>query len=1297
MKGLLWIGAGVVVFGANAATQDPGKFLEGVVVRAAPAPQEPQSAEEEEGEDGEEKKEPSALQKKLAKLTYDRRPSVILKAWSTPPESEEEQEQAPENASEEGATLEAALDGEQSPGPEEEVSEEVLEEAQDGEAEPEEEKTEEELKEEAEEAAKAAEKAAEKAKKEAEAKANKEEKERIEKEAKELQRNVTLGDWEAVGEYLASITEEEAKAGYKQMLVSLVKGPKKPQGRFANWAEKNFFAPADVLGLTVAAPIDHEDGNLTQLGLLLSQSINAGGLLEKSLELFQGVFESEEPELDRQDVARILMGANFPVEAGEFLPSPETAISENDRAALNLLSRHFLAKHAEDKKEGFLEQAWTVLQAVLASGEVEDKDKEEALKRAVDIAPRIREELGQSWLDESFTSRPERGMEILAVIGGSSSNALMDKALDADARFKNLELQTTAAEALLKAAPERAPQWASTLSLLAANWLREAIYTYKNDKSTQRGPSMQRDFYGNFYYYNSSFNRPSKSTPAPITTDKILDIRPSAGWMPFVAEGLRPKFAILLAQLLLKVNEETEAFPHIERLALVHPERAKELVEEFLRVWAKNHNPNDKNNRRNRYVYFYGYEQRADAIPLTRSKQERNLVELAEWVARIRQLPLEDLDEELIAAAFTSAHSIAEVYRLETIEEVFGSMHDLEPEILAQLVQKMRTNLVGVWRQPNTQKENKTKRRQRDIQGEILRGYQVARSVTEEALADHPENWQLMLARASVMHDENNFRQELAQDSKFSGNRQEAFREFERAAEMYAAQVEDLLEEEETTKVFETWFYASLGACDLGAVDERKQAVAAQIERIRGVLESLPDERAEHHMDMFSNTLFTRMGSVNPAVKFTYVRNGLDIVGDNERAEEARKVYQYYRDLVTEIQLETVVDGEDRVGSEKPFGLYVNLRHTKEIEREAGGFSKYLTNQNNQRFAWNYGRPTENYRDKFEDVAREALSEHFEVLSVTFNHPDTHSRALEEYGWRVTPYAYLLLKARGPEVDRVPSLHLDIDFLDTSGYAVLPVESSPVAIEASSPQREERPFEKLKLTQTLDERQADKGKLLLEVQASALGLVPDLEAFLDLGSEGFEIVSAEDQGVSVAKFDEEGEEVAIVSERIWSIAMEAKEGLTELPKEFRFGRPLVEEVEVDYQRYDDADLQSVAAVISLEEIYGERSISILPWFFALLAVAGVSFGWVRLRRVRKVVAPSGPFRMPDSVSAFTVIGLLEQIDAKNGLNRPQREELRSQIDELEGFYFREGGGETPDLRRIAESWIGRASRPTSPR
>ena len=1303
MRSLLWIGAGFLALGSTVGTQNLGKLVKEVALRSrvvvdAPPPAAVATTEvaTTDGKD-EEKKDPTERQKKLAKLEYDRRPSVILEAWSTPPDPEAEDEATEGEAGQ--VTLEAGANEVSEEVSEEiEVSEEVeegsiaAEEPVDEDAAPDEGEgeAEEERKKEAAKAEKERKKAEAKAEKEAEAKAKQEKKERIEKEAKALQRNVTLGDWGAVRAYLATLEEGEAKAAYKQMLASLVKGPKKKQGRFANWQEKNHFAPEDVLGLALVTPLEHEEANLMQLGNLLLQCVKAGGLVEKMIELLHSELDVEESSLAQQDAARILMAANYPVEAGAFLPSPEDAVAENDRAALNLLSRHYLARHAEDSKGGFLEQAWTVIQAVLASGEVEDKDKKEALKRAVDIAPQIKDELGQAWLDESFTARPDRGMEILSVIGGSSSNALMDKARDSGARFKNLELQTTAAEALLKAAPERAPEWASTLSLLATNWLREAIYTYDNDKSTQRGPMMERDFYGNFYYYNSR-SRQSSNVPQAISTDEILDIRPSGEWLAFVDDGLKPKFAMIQAQLLLKVNEEEEAFPHIEAVAASFPERGKDLVEEFLRVWAKNNNPNDSNSRRNRYVYFYGYEQRADAIPLTRSKQERNLVDLARWVARIRELDLEGLDEKLIAGAFTAAHSIAEVYRVETIESVFGGMRSLDPEVLAELVQKMRINLVNVWREPNTQKEAKTKRRQRDIQNEVLRGYEVARAVTEQGLVDHPGSWQLQLARASVLHDENNFRQEISKDSEFAGKRQEAFREFEVAADAYVARLGELLEEEESTQVFETWFYAALGACDLGAIDEHKVAVEAQIARIQEKLEALPADRLQSHMDSFANTLFTRMGSVNPAVKFTYVRHGLDIVGDNERAEPAREVYDYYKDLVTEITLDVTLDGEDRVGTGEPFGIYVNLRHTKEIEREAGGFSKYLTNQNNSRYSWNYGRPTENYRDKFEEAAREALSEHFEVQSVTFNHPETNSRALEEYGWRVTPYAYILLQARGEEVDKVPSLRLDIDFLDTSGYAVLPVESSPVAVEAAAPPRDDRPFDQLRLTQTLDERQADEGKLLLEVQASALGLVPELESFLDLAPEGFDVVSTQDQGVSVSKFDEEGEDVAIVSERVWTVEMHAKEDLEELPKEFQFGRPLVETEEIDYQRYDDADLESVAAVISLEERYGETSVSFLPWIMALLVVAGASVGFVQYRKLKKDVVPTGPFQMPDQVSAFTVIGLLEQIDARNGLNAPQREELRTQITELEGVYFKEGEADVPDLRRIAQAWIQRVS------
>ena len=163
-------------------------------------------------------------------------------------------------------------------------------------------------------------------------------------------------------------------------------------------------------------------------------------------------------------------------------------------------------------------------------------------------------------------------------------------------------------------------------------------------------------------------------------------------------------------------------------------------------------------------------------------------------------------------------------------------------------------------------------------------------------------------------------------------------------------------------------------------------------------------------------------------MKYRFLRTGFEIVGDHKRAREARKVFDYYNDLVTEIKLNTVIDGSDNIGHDQPFGVFINIRHTREIERESGGFSRYLQNQNNMTYSYNYGRPKENYREKFEDGVRDALSEQFEVISVTFSKEDVSSKATDEDGWRVTPYAYLLLKSNGPEVDSIPSVHLESRF-----------------------------------------------------------------------------------------------------------------------------------------------------------------------------------------------------------------------------------------------------------------------------
>ena len=166
--------------------------------------------------------------------------------------------------------------------------------------------------------------------------------------------------------------------------------------------------------------------------------------------------------LNRKQVARVLFAANRGLDAGEFLPSLEESETNNDLAALNLLSQFHLAQYTNDKTTSQLELAWRATQAVLAKAGQSPQYREEmekALRRAVDVAPQVRDELGQQWLNMSFTGNPSRGMDILASIGSSSAQALQRSWKDADTRVKGLELQTTAVEALLASAPELADRW----------------------------------------------------------------------------------------------------------------------------------------------------------------------------------------------------------------------------------------------------------------------------------------------------------------------------------------------------------------------------------------------------------------------------------------------------------------------------------------------------------------------------------------------------------------------------------------------------------------------------------------------------------------------------------------------------------------------------------------------------------------------------------------------------------------------------------------------------------------------
>ena len=1125
-----------------------------------------------------------------------------------------------------------------------------------------------------------------------------------------LAENLTKSNWNGVADFFSSQFKktENANKAYLSLLDTLALPPrirptrtipsasvtpgKVTPPRNMAYAEKHLLSPTDILYLGDACPVDlNEKTTIPKLGRLLKIALSRGHfpdtvvtLLEKGTKKIGGSSDSKK----RMTAARLLISAGLAADAGKFLPKIDDS---DDPDELDIIANYHLALHAKEPKEGHLGLAWKATQLVLANPKTIQASKESALEMAVDLAPKVEEEKGAQWLSESFTGDAKLGREVLATIGALTSSGRSEPS--SLARLRRLTLQKTATESLLKISEIKLNEWSEILNILALNWLSEASYSYQRDASKTINPRMRWDQYGNMYYENPKVNSmaTSSNVPGPIASGELLKVRPNENWIRQIDTDLQPQFSTLYAQLYLKVNEPEEAFPYIQKVSTNYPKTGKRLAEEFLRVWADNHNPNANRNRTYRYGYMYGYNQRANSIPLTRSKQERSLTELANWVSKLQSLPIGEINQDKLAEAFTKIHSRAEVYKMTAITKVFGTFKEMSPKTVAALANTMRVNLATVWRDPKTQQDAKTKRKDDEILAEVMAGYEGIDDILGNTIEAHPEDWRLHLRRACLALDKINFQQESKKSSTYTIDRKSSYEMFSKAAELYVSTSSD--KEEETTEAFEHWFYAALGASDLGALRETQLPAPRQIEKIKTALAGLPDKSAERHLARFANALAARISSVKPELKQRYLRHGLSIAGEHEKASEAQKLFNYYNDLTTEIQLVARIDGSSTVGHDSPFGVFVDIRHTKEIERESGGFAKYLTNQNNSSYAYNYGRPTQNYREKFEDITRSALSEHFDVMSVTFHDSKVISRGAGQEGWRVTPYAYVLLKARTPEVDKIPSMQIDLDFLDTGGYVILPIATAQIPIDSKPKIGKPRPTKNLKIVQILDEREADQGLLKVEVKASSNGLVPELDQLLKPSLDNFTRTDSSGGEISIARLDAESKQGSPITERNWILTLtKTQTGTNDSDLEFSFPEQATETQEMLFQRYDDADLVAASQTILLEQRYGQKN---SKWIgLALLVV--LILGAIAVKLKRRSLASSGnkekiaDFNVPNEITPFSVLGLLRKIHEEKDFSEDVQLQLDESIASVEKQYFDREDERSLNLKDIAEEWVNRA-------
>jgi len=1118
----------------------------------------------------------------------------------------------------------------------------------------------------------------------------------LQKTVQLLDTDVVLGNWTRVKSALATLPKSQASSLYSRIIsalnrtVNVGSSNDDPFADDSNNSSKQpqYFPPSELIPLIEASPSPLNINSIKLLANLIGNNNRPTPDFYQNLTKKHTHIGPATPQTAR-NTANLLLLANLAPQAKPYLPELQTALEKSNFEDLDLLARYHAEATNLNLGNQHLPKAWEISQTILSNKKAPNNYRAAALYRALKLIPKLDEGESTQWLKKTFSGKNSEGFDILSTIALVTSENRSQPT--PTARLQNLSLQHAAATALLKNTDTDLSAWSEILTIYLINWNHEAQYSFQHDTSSTLGPQAQSDNYGNiFYMRQQNYNQRLKIQPIP--SGSLLAITPSETWLKNANLNTQLEYLTLAAKLYLKVKEEQKAFPLLKKIVQNRPNQAADLIRTLINVWAENNNPNAASDQyRSRYSYMYGFNQQAESIPLTRSKQERNLKNLANLITEIRALKLPASFEKEFTNAFVTAHSTAEVWRLDTLKNVFGPTENLSPDTIAALVSKMRINLIALWPNPKVQQEAKTKRTDKQLQAQILKGYDLASTLLKNSIQKNPENWKLNLQQAALTFEKSNYQATLGSNPNHAGNKRQALDLFAQAAQQYIETLPLEKRSQETAEPFTTWFSAALGAPEIQALKSEQQPTPAEYAKIKTALESIPNPAsAKRHQDLFAKTTNSRLANVAPDLKLRFLYAALPIIGENPLAADAQAISDYYKDLINEIKLDTHVAGSTNIAPDKPFGLHINLLHTREIERESGGFQRYLVNQSNNANPYNYGRPTEDYRDKFEKSLRATLSENFEIISLTFHNSKVASRTTDQDGWTQTPYAYALLKPKGPQIDSIPPLKIDLDFLDTSGHVIIPITSPAIPISANHPDAKS-PHRDLKITQILDDRKQEENEnqINLEIKATTHGLTPDLEEILNLPPAGFKIANIEDRKLQIETLDAETTDLAPISSHEWKITLEPETNA--LPTNFTFPEPkleLAKQEGLTLQKYEDVDLITVA---NTTPIRAEKSSPIKPWHYILAALILAAIATIIIRKKRtkpQTETKTQTLSPPTDLTPVTLLTYLQKIQTTPNLTPEQKQNLTQEIQTLQTQSF--GPNTTPPtkqtLQKIAQQW-----------
>ena len=737
-------------------------------------------------------------------------------------------------------------------------------------------------------------------------------------------------------------------------------------------------------------------------------------------------------------------------------------------------------------------------------------------------------------------------------------------------------------------------------------------------------------------------------------------------------------------------NYEEQALDILISFKDKYPETVSKYCSDFFIDWAQNVNPNKTLQRNANNIgtaYYYqrsgmNYIQEPVGIPLTRSRQIKNLKDCSAMFKKVSDAGISVKPEEQISA-FISIFSQAEIITEDEIRMVFDDMSSVTDDMMIKMTDHVVSLIKNNWMDKKAmqqiQTQFRTNRSEEESMEEISKAYRGIINIIAERLEKNPENIGLSVRLASIYYDiaEFEYENKLCTLEEYTELRDNAFSRFEDCAKLY----EKMLEKgtvEYTAILYTRWFSVILGASDLNTLEVNNPVSNVHLDKVKNSLFGLQEKWRDRHVEMFGNWVSSKWSNLNPNVKLNFIESAKEVIGKHESILEIDEQLELYKSFLSEIYLSAKVDGSTDIG-EKEFGLLLSIRHTPELEREASGFGKYVQDQV---ISQNQRAPID-YKKNFAKNINKALKDKFEVNGMTWMDGSVKSQESTLKGWRETPLVYVKLRAKDNSVDKIPSIQLDMDFNDGSGKVVLPVLSNVELVNGMK--ASERPTENVEMELVLDARGANDGKISLEVKVTGEGMLPNLAEMLK-PSEGYTFTGLKEASPVILRLDQVDKSVIPKSELATDLKLDWKGKL----EKFTFPELLTDNVTVTYKQYKDADIVPAEKTVYIRNASAKNTLyyGIAAGVILVLVIVVLS---MRKTETADSNMNSGEFQLPETISAVSVLKFLHKI-SHSSHPVAGNEELRKDIERIEKTFFANGAdSDKPDLQQVANNWMAKVS------